>query len=401
MNQLHPKVIHTDVDHRAALDAIDQLWGAKPGSPEADTLELLGKLVAEYEEERFPIGVPSPIEAIRFRMEQLGLKAKDLYPYLGGSARTSEVLGGKRALTLSMIRALHAHLGIPAEALITEPLPESDDSFSAFLDRMPGAAMASQGFFGPNRKVPDDLERAMRDKLGCAGLSPGNFAFLCRKTDATRENAKTDMNALLAWMIEVQCRAGQKRLAAKYVDGTIDDDFMREVARLSRLPDGPKVAERYLAQHGIHLVYVPPLPKTYLDGACMKSLKDGNPVIGMTIRYDRIDNFWFVVLHELAHLKNRDLETMDGKAIVDDFDVPAGDSVIERRADREASEAAVPADVLQPYLSLASAANIEMIARRYRVHPAIVAGQVRHRTGDYRKFARMIGQGEVRKQFAG
>lgn len=400
MSQLHPKVIRTVADYNAALDAIDSIWNAEPGTQEGDTLELLGKLVAEYEEEAFPISVPSPLDAVRFRMDQLGLKAKDMYPYLGGSSKTSEVLSGKRTLTLAMIRALHTHLGVPAEALIAEPMPDVDDDFLAFLDRIPLGAMAKEGYFA-DHQIPSDLERAMLDKLECAGLAPNGVAFLCRKTDATRENAKMDMNALLAWMIEVQCRAGQEKLASPYAEGTIDDDFMREVARLSRLPDGPVVAQRYLAQHGVHLIYVPPLPKTYLDGACMYSPKSGNPVIGVTLRHDRIDNFWFVLLHELAHLKNRDLEKLNRQSIVDDLDVPAGDSDIEKQADKEASEATIPRADLKPYLGLglASIANIGMLARRYRVHPALIAGQIRHETGDYRKFARMIGQGEVRKQF--
>ena len=110
--------IHTDTDHAVALARIDALWGAVSGTPAADELEILVTLVADYEDRHHPILPPDPIEAIRFRMDQLGLTRKDLEPMVGSRARVSEVLAGKRPLTLAMIRRLRKGLGVPADVLI-------------------------------------------------------------------------------------------------------------------------------------------------------------------------------------------------------------------------------------------------------------------------------------------
>lgn len=113
---IHP--IRTDADHAEALGRIDALWGAEAGSPVADELEVLVTLVADYEQRHHPVLPPDPIEAIRFRIDQLGLSRRDLEPMLGTRARVSEVLSGKRPLTLTMIRRLRAGLGVPADVLI-------------------------------------------------------------------------------------------------------------------------------------------------------------------------------------------------------------------------------------------------------------------------------------------
>jgi HTH-type transcriptional regulator/antitoxin HigA len=117
------KPVKTEADYDAALRAIERLWKAKPGTPAADRLEVLVTLVEAYEAERWPIDPPDPVAAILFRMEQQGLTRRDLESYLGGRGRVSEVLTGKRALTLAMIRKLHAGLGIPLESLIGSAVP--------------------------------------------------------------------------------------------------------------------------------------------------------------------------------------------------------------------------------------------------------------------------------------
>lgn len=120
---MKPKVIKNEREHKAALARIDQLMDARPGTPQADELELLAALVEIYEDERFPVGEPDPIEAIRFRMEQQGLKARDLVPYLGSRSKVSEVLSCRRRLSLTMIRNLSIALGIPADILVRESKP--------------------------------------------------------------------------------------------------------------------------------------------------------------------------------------------------------------------------------------------------------------------------------------
>lgn len=112
------KPIKTRADHRGALKEIESLMGSRPGTEEGARLDVLATLVQAYESKHFPMDLPDPVEAIRFRMEQSGLAPKDLVPKIGQINRVYEVLNRKRPLTLQMIRRLHRDLGIPAESLI-------------------------------------------------------------------------------------------------------------------------------------------------------------------------------------------------------------------------------------------------------------------------------------------
>jgi HTH-type transcriptional regulator / antitoxin HigA len=111
------------VTHKKALRRIEKLWDAKPGSRQERELDALATLVDAYERRAFPIQALTAIEAITARFEQLGWSRKELEPLIGSRARVSEVLTGRRALTLPMIRSLHQSLDIPAEILISEPRP--------------------------------------------------------------------------------------------------------------------------------------------------------------------------------------------------------------------------------------------------------------------------------------
>jgi HTH-type transcriptional regulator/antitoxin HigA len=115
------KPIHTQADHAMALKEIERIWDtAKPGTPEGDAFEVLSTLVDAYEREHIKIPAADPIEAIRFRMEQEGLKPKDLVAIFKTRARVSEVMARKRRLNLPMIRRLHARLAIPIDFLVQE-----------------------------------------------------------------------------------------------------------------------------------------------------------------------------------------------------------------------------------------------------------------------------------------
>ena len=112
------KPIRNDAGHEAALKEIERLWGAREGTPEGDRLEILATLVETYEETRFPMDLPDPIEAIKFRLEQQGKDQKSLVGILGSRTRVYEVMRRDRPLSLTMIRQLNKHLNIPAEVLI-------------------------------------------------------------------------------------------------------------------------------------------------------------------------------------------------------------------------------------------------------------------------------------------
>lgn len=115
---MEAKLIKTEADYNSALARIDVLFDSKPGSKDFDEVELLMALVELYEDQHYKIVAPDPIEAIKFRMEQMNMKRVDLAKYLGTRARVTEILNKQRSLTLAMIKKLHKEFGIPAESLL-------------------------------------------------------------------------------------------------------------------------------------------------------------------------------------------------------------------------------------------------------------------------------------------
>ena len=113
------KPIKTAQDYKDAIKRIEELWGAKKDSPKGDELDLLATLVESYEMKHYPITPPDPVDAIKFRMEQMGMTKADMVQYLGSQSRVSEILNRKRNLTLKMIKSLYKGLKIPAEVLLT------------------------------------------------------------------------------------------------------------------------------------------------------------------------------------------------------------------------------------------------------------------------------------------
>ena len=145
------------------------------------------------------------------------------------------------------------------------------------------------------------------------------------------------------------------------------------------------------------------MPRTHLDGAALR-LGNGRPVVGLTLRYDRIDNFWFCLLHELAHV-GLHLDGGDDDAFVDDLTLrdlggADGDSK-EAQADQWAEEALIPQSVWEAsgVREGPTAMSVLNLAYEAVVHPAIVAGRVRHETGNYRLLSQFVGVGNVRRQF--
>ena len=117
--------IKTEADYKATLAEIEKLWDSKPDTPESDKLDILVTLVEAYEAKHYPVDPPDPVDAIKFRMEQMGLTDKDLGQYMGGRGRVTKILNRQLPLSLDMVRKLHKNLGIPAEILIAEaPTPK-------------------------------------------------------------------------------------------------------------------------------------------------------------------------------------------------------------------------------------------------------------------------------------
>lgn len=114
------KAIKTEQDYNEALKRLEEIFHAEIDTPKGDEAEVLSILIEKYEDEQYPIGMPDPIEAIKFRMEQMGMKQKDLAEVVGFTSRVSEILNRKRKLTLGMIRKLSEKLHIPTEVLVQE-----------------------------------------------------------------------------------------------------------------------------------------------------------------------------------------------------------------------------------------------------------------------------------------
>jgi len=400
------KAIRSEADYSAALARIEALIDAEPATPEGDELDVLADLVEHYEEKHVPMGFPSPVAAIEFRLEQAGLATRDLIPFIGSRAKVSEVLSGKRPLTMPMARALHEHLGIPAAVLLQQPGANFDAEIETLeWDRFPIKAMAKAGWIRKGRSLSAHSEELVRGLIEQAGGPTVACAALYRKSHQARANAKTDPFALKAWCWKVLGDANREKPSVTYRPGTVTLEFLRQLAQLSWLEEGPRLAKESLAKHGIPMVTVAHLPKTYLDGAALK-LGDGTPVIGLTLRYDRLDNFWFCLLHEIAHV-GRHMDIDSQATFVDDLSLRdvggASDDPRETQADEWAEEALVPRAIWESSAVREdpTAMSVISLANALKVHPAIVAGRIRHERRNYRLLSQFVGTGAVRHHFWG
>jgi HTH-type transcriptional regulator/antitoxin HigA len=392
---LEPKIIKTENQYRSYLSEVDRLAAddPTPGTSDGDRLELLAKLVEDYEKERFKFERPDPVDAIRFRMEEQGLRQKDLAPLLGGRNRVSEVLAGKRPLTLSAIRALSDALHIPAELLIREPVATygTDEDF----DDISLPLLAKSGWFSD-----EEISRLTTGDIVQRYLKPKHGPLYLKQTLTFGSTPKTNKTNLRLWVARV------RELAAKTKDGrsawrpdTLNEEFLVYVAKLSWAESGPRLAKEFLAEKGVALVILPALPRTKLDGAAMRG-EDGAPIVGLTLRHDRLDNFWFTLLHELVHAWKHITEP--NIAITDeDVQDEQDEDVKEAEANSLAREVFIPRSewkrseaFLRP-----SFETIIMLANKLHISPAVVAGRLRREKVGYGKLSKLVGYRQVRKWF--
>jgi HTH-type transcriptional regulator/antitoxin HigA len=305
---------------------------------------------------------------------------------------------------MPMARALHEHLGIPAHVLLQRSsVALSEPAQGLEWNRFPLKAMAKLGWIPNVRNLAARAGALIEDLIQKAGGPEVAGAVLYRKGQHTRANAKTNPYALKAWCWKVLAEARATRPSVEYQRGTVTLEFLRQLARLSWLVEGPRLAQEFLAKHGIPLVTVAHLPRTYLDGAALK-LGDGTPVIGLTLRYDRVDNFWFCLLHELAHV-GRQMDVDGEAAFIDDLTLRdlegAREDPMEVQADEWAEEALIPRAIWETSAVHQQPTPMTVIglANALQIHPAIVAGRVRHERKNYRLLSQFVGTGEVRPHF--
>lgn len=392
------RVIQTADQYRTYLDDVQRLvaQAPNPGSADADRLELLCVLIEAYEAQKFPVEPPDPVDAILFRMKEAGLKQADLIPYFGTRSRVSEILNRKRPLTVPMIRALSIGLGISADTLVgaaTKAVTTQVD-WSLF----PSKELVARGWLSQKANAATSSVSDLVKAFIVESLPEYGTPAYKRTLNGEAYSPSTKLS-LLAWMSAVihKARAQRPRLA-QFSPGFITADFLRELAQLSWFDHGPLLAVEYLQKHGIAVVIEPHLKGTLLDGAALKD-KDGTPIIGLTLRHDRLDSFWFTLMHEVVHIwKHVDSD----QTFVDDLDIASEDRR-EAEANRLAREAFIPRVLWKRSAAHleASRDGIDQLSRSLKIHPAIVAGRVRRETGNYQLFSEMVGHGAVRQIFSG
>ena len=229
--------INSELDYKAALSEIEKLIDlpARAGTAEGDRLNLLTLLVEDYEQRHVEPRTPDPIESIKFRMEQMNLTLRDLVPLFGSRSRVSEVLSGKRLLSLPMIRALHKGLGIPAKALLQEQFLPGVGEEEIDWERFPIREMIARGWL--KHKVQDTRHYAraiMKQFLAPLGDNWTPVA-LYKQSHYVRSARQMDPYAIAAWKARVCLRALETKMSVEFRPETITLQFMQSDS-LERLP---------------------------------------------------------------------------------------------------------------------------------------------------------------------
>ena len=399
------RVIKTQDEYETAMTRLSALMDIdfETGSDAEAELELLALVIEAYERNKVAPVIPDPIDAILFKMDQQGLKPRDLVPMIGSISKVSEVLSRKRDLSLAMIRALYKGLGIPSEVIISNSSNIGVDITSEptcdYL-KFPLKEMQERGCFSGFSKHITNLKDSAEELFTwfTQGISNHNSHALLRAPMHQSGAREMDDYALIAWRACVLKKAQDAELRTKYVGGVISDDWLIDLAKLSRFETGPLLAQEYLADKGIALVIEPHFKKTYLDGAAM--LLGETPVVALTLRHDRVDNFWFALIHELVHVSKH--LTPEYAFILDNLDDKTRSSLEEQQADEGARNALIPPKMwMQSDVSITYDQDDAIrLADDLRIHPAIVAGRVRYETNNWRLLSRLIKEGgSVRELF--
>lgn len=390
------KLIKNSNDYAESLEQLQQvLEKAEPKTnSEFEKVELLSYLIEKYEKETVEIALPTPVEAIRFAMDQNELRQQDLVPFIGSKGRVSEVLSGKRPLTLSMIRGLHEGLGIRADVLLQEPGEALPSRIN--VDEYPVREMHKRNWFP---KFPSDWKEAKDHKeemLQSLFQGRENDPIGARNRQSLKSKSKVNEKALHAWRCFVIDKALSKNLPA-YDPDSLNDEFIGWLRMSSRLPDGPLKAIEAIEEHGIPVVIEERLDKTFLDGAAIQ-LPDGRPMIALTLRFDRLDNFWFTLFHELAHVKLH-LGTSNKEGYWDTDIDSTSENAEEREADEFALSHFISDSDWEEIRDLKTAQEIRDKAKQMMIHESIIAGRLRREAQDYRRHRTLVGQGKVKELF--
>ena len=324
--------------------------------------------------------------------ESLGLKEQQVQRY-----ESSEYSGANVTRMLEVAAALG--LDVPSTSDPCEESAAQARTLSGEIDwrDFPIKEMYRRHWFGD---FQGSLDAVIRDadyfvKEYIQGFVSRPAIALHRKH--VRMGSTLDAYALLAWECRVLDLASRSTLAASYSDGLVDAAWIEDLVRLSQYEDGPTRAISRLAEVGIPVVIEPHLPGTHLDGASL--LRDDTPVIGITLRYDRLDNFWFVLLHELFHVVKH-LRRGKLTGTFDDLE-STGEDPIELEADTLAGNALIPGAEWSSALAryARTPESVVSFAQSIERSPAIVAGRIRNEANNYIILSNLVGSRQVRKLF--
>jgi HTH-type transcriptional regulator/antitoxin HigA len=327
-------------------------------------------------------------------MEEQNLSPKDLEPFIGSRSKVSEALSGKITLSLRMIRELNRGLGIPFDVLVQDGASTPDEIDWA---KIPVPEMVKLGWLQmKGTSLRRDRTRLAQEFFKHAEDTPAGALF--RRTVHARSGATLEREVLAAWLIEASRRSKSYSPPSTFNRDVLDTAFLRRLAQTSVHAQGPLVVRKILLNAGVILVIVPHLQRTRLDGAAFLR-GDGHAVVALTLRYDRIDSFWFTLLHELAHLARHSQNTT---AFLDDLDLTIGTDSLEVEADMVAREAVVPRQVWtrSDASRKRTASAVIALAAQLGVHPALVAGRLRFETKNYHLLNNLVGHGQIRHLFS-
>jgi HTH-type transcriptional regulator/antitoxin HigA len=335
---------------------------------------------------RRPAEVFAPGEFLRDELAERCWTQRDLAEILDRPvAAVNEIVAGKRRITPDTARGLAAALGTSPEFWLSleaayQLWRVSADETSSVTRRAqlyakaPVREMLRRGWIERSDSV-DVLEHRVLAFLGVAHIDdePRVFRHAARKSTPYLDCTSSQM----AWLLRAR-QLAQATEVARYSRRGVAA-CLKQLRALIHAPEEARRAPRVLADAGIRLVIVEPLPGTKIDGATYW-LDDSSPAIALSLRYDRLDSFWFTMFHELHHVSSK-VDALDIDLL--EPDAEASKPAAEREADRFASEQLIPGESLADFTArvrpLYSAQRIEAFARRMQVHPAIVVGQLQYR----------------------
>ena len=323
--------------------------------------------------------------------EALGVKEQQIQRY-----ESDEYASASLRRLAAVADALQLNVSEVAELRPQTPAGPQKSTLSLDWALFPVREMYRRGWFSD---FAGSLSSAMENAEGLVGAfvekAMGQSALAMHRM-RVRSGSIADRYALLAWQCRVLTLAAEQAVSPSYRRGALDRDWLTALVKESCRPKSPLRAKQALADVGIPLVVESHLSQTFLDGAAF--LQDGRPVVALTLRYDRLDNFWFVLIHELIHV-TRHLQEGSVEDIFDDLE--ADPDALEQEADDLAGQVLIPEDRWETALAryVRSEESVMGFAQKLGISPAIVAGRIRREASNYAVLNGLVGQGEIRRLF--